>query len=505
LPCFGYLHPQRPFLWRKNWTEIRQKNPDKIKVFAFFCFLDFLSDAINPWFYPLPIEPSRGKTMPPEKENLPQVISVLLSKILLGAYNPRLFITPEAIDAKAASIKVLGQVTPVRVRSLTPGEKAKEPDHDYELVGGHIRYLAAQKLGLETLMAEVLDVQGDAAEIMAYMDNEGVEMTWLARYQFIERRLKAHPEVTKQALADQLGLNPSTISRAERVMGLLNKAARNLILQNLQTNADLKGISEILAYRLAELGDESKVEKALRVAIDRKMTEPEVKRLVNWVKSGGNPANYGKGTTDSKKGRKIDPNDPNGALWKLLPTWSSVGIDKKSNYDFRGKLDKFGGPYGIYCLMSGMAKYFQRVEKVRNPEAVPDNPYEGKLEELLEKGVREALADAARVSALRPQAEGRGLSVPISKSEIGEQKKYEAKKSKPFERPAASQGGPKKQDRKLIKGDGEAKDTPILEKRTGGPAEPVTEGELKTITDLLGNPDLKDNLKKMFGDMFHQP
>jgi ParB/RepB/Spo0J family partition protein len=413
------------------------------------------------------------------------IVSIPLSKIRPNLNNPRKVVTPEAVDLCAASMKAVGQKTPIKVRAL--------PDGNYELIGGHIRLEAAKKLGWEALNGTVLDITAEQAFLEAILDNRDEEMTWLEWYLAIEAFMAQNPGMKQNEVAEILEETPTSINRVVKLLKALNKAAREAILATCKNSSESYVIPEVCARRLGDLDDPARVEKALRVVIDRKMTEPEVVRFVAWIKKGGYPSQYPKKGEQSKSGttkQRIDPNDPNGELWKPLPTWSSVGIDKESNYDFRGKLDKFGAPYGIYCLLSGMAEYFQRVEKVRNPEVQIPNPYEAKLEELLEKGVREALEANAQ-----------------------KQEEYEAKKSKPFERPAAPQGGHKKNARKLAKGEEQVRDAPALEKREGGPAEPasgerakrvesVTEGELKTITDLLGNKEVKDNLKNLFGDLF---
>jgi hypothetical protein len=153
-----------------------------------------------------------------------------------------------------------------------------------------------------------------------------------------------------------------------------------------------------------------------------------------------------------------------------------------------GKLDKFGAPYGIYCLLSGMMKYFQRVEKLRNPEAVPDNPYEAKLEELLEKGVREALEAAER-----------------------EQKEYEAKKSRKGKKPstAGSRQPIAIENKTEAAGKSTSAESPTCPSEPEGRSgmEQPTEKELGALDNMLGEmlgKDPKEGLKKLFGDLFKQ-
>jgi ParB family transcriptional regulator, chromosome partitioning protein len=429
---------------------------------------------------------------------VPQVVSIPLSKIRPNPDNPRKVVRPEAVDACAASMKAVGQKTPIKVRQLKSDEVAdsRRPKvnkgassplaqtGEFELVGGHIRLEAAKKLGWDTLNGIVLDITAEQSFLEAILDNRDEEMTWLEWYLAIEAFMAHNPGMKQNEVAEILEETPTSINRVVKLLKALNKAAREAILATCKNSSESYVIPEVCARRLGDLDEPAKVEKALRVVIDRKMTEPEVIRFVAWIKKGNYPSEYPmKGSTVSKKVPKFDPNDPNLEWWKSIPDWAMVKRDKQWGYILNGKLDKFGAPYGIYCLLSGMAKYFQRVEKVRNPEAVPDNPYEARLEELLEKGVREALDQTERDQKIWDAKQSRKASK--------EKTKAAKTGNKPVtEKPDVSVSEPK------------TGLPPEVSTQGGGPSEPSTEKEMKPLMDLLGNPDLKDNLKKMFGDLF---
>src|SRR6266550_4241448 len=104
---------------------------------------------------------------------------IAVSKIRVNATNPRKIITPGAIEAKAASLKELGQQTPIKVRKLESVNGNTQDGAEYELIGGQLRLAAAKSLGWDTIDALVLDVTPTQADLAALMDNQGEEMHWL--------------------------------------------------------------------------------------------------------------------------------------------------------------------------------------------------------------------------------------------------------------------------------------------------------------------------------------
>jgi ParB/RepB/Spo0J family partition protein len=229
--------------------------------------------------------------------------------------NPRPFIKPEDIKSMSTSLSAIGQQTAVKLRLLTDAEKKADPDHDYELVGGHIRYEGAKALGWKTLDATVQSLTPDQAELAALMDNRNRDMHWIAWYQAIEKRLQT-PGTTQQKVADELEISQSTVNRAVKLMGFLTPDARRAIYQTLINGTN--EVPENPVYLLTGLADAAQVERALLVVLDRQMTEPEVKRLVSWVKKGNSPESFPQKGEGGDKAKEIS-DDPQVKLWANLP------------------------------------------------------------------------------------------------------------------------------------------------------------------------------------------
>ena len=233
-----------------------------------------------------------------------QVVEIPLSKIRLNPRNPRKVIKPGQVEAKAASLKAIGLETPIKVRPLTEEEKQADPAHEYELIGGELRFRAAQSLGWPTLSAYVLEAKPGDIFRKALMDNMNQEMFWLDRYEAMEGLKKADTSLTNQALADMLEIVRPKVSRVLALMGVLSDSARAQVRTLSTTTPDLADFLdyfETAALELGALGDlpgtanqtEERVEACLKVAIDRRMTIAQVKRLVAWVKEGKAPEAFG--------------------------------------------------------------------------------------------------------------------------------------------------------------------------------------------------------------------
>ena len=82
------------------------------------------------------------------------VQQIPIDRIRAFTFQPRKWFDPEEIEARADSMKLLGQQDPVTVEPVIDGD----PDHDYELINGESRLRSARLAGLETLWAAVRSV-----------------------------------------------------------------------------------------------------------------------------------------------------------------------------------------------------------------------------------------------------------------------------------------------------------------------------------------------------------
>ena len=295
-----------------------------------------------------------------ETKNL-AVQSIPIAKIMANPKNPRRFKKPGAVEAKMASLKAIGQKTPAKLWRLSEAEKAETAQatglpacpYEYGIIGGHLRWEAAQRLGWEFLNALVYDLTPDDVLLEAVMDNEDQKPHWLDRYQGYMDILQTQPGLTQAQLADLIGTDQQSISRVYKLMSLLDSQGKAVIYGQSVKSEDSYEIRERVAFALTGLEDATKttpearelMTKALAVVRKLEMTEAEAKELVEWVKDGSPVETYGEkpeiatpqdtptGSTGSPQvgaGARNDSNiDRFAEYWKDLPKEVKVTHTKK--------------------------------------------------------------------------------------------------------------------------------------------------------------------------------
>src|SRR5258708_21390737 len=205
-------------------------------------------------------------------ETVPQVLEIPLSQISPNPDNPRHSISQEEIDAMAASLAEIGQKTPIKVRRISQDK--------YELVGGHIRLMGAQKAKLETLRAWVMELTPEQALEEAIYDNRNQPMGWLDNYVSIETLMALNPNLIQQQVADRLEVSQKTVSRALKLLSLLSPTSREAIYtQGIKSGNSIQ-ITEKAFFQLTGLAkgapdDQSQVVTALKVVLERRMPESQ--------------------------------------------------------------------------------------------------------------------------------------------------------------------------------------------------------------------------------------
>ena len=328
-----------------------------------------------------------------------------INQIRVNPNDPRKGVPAGAVESKMSSLQENGQETPIKVRPLSPEERASDPLHQYELIGGHLRLEAAQRLAWPTLDALVLDVSAEEAEWKAFMDNNWQEMNWLSRYLAVERRLQMRPDLQQQQIAAQWGVDEGKVSWALKVMNALNHGARAALLESFNQNPAREPISEDAMRTLTELWtdkpeDLETIEKSLGMALDRQMTEPQLAQLVRWVQSGKEPSAFplpGQKAGHSSKPTP-DPSDPYAHVWNNLPSNVRV-IRNKTGYELRLKLAPSEAPTAVYSALAAIEHLKETALMPDSPpadprfaQALPDLATEGRRLKALEQGLAAAKA-----------------------------------------------------------------------------------------------------------------
>jgi hypothetical protein len=226
--------------------------------------------------------------------------SIPLTQIRPSRNNPRRVIRQDMVDARAASMAQSGQSTPIKVRALTPDEKASalrpqaegqglsvpipgekgigaqetSPEVLYEIIDGELRYRAALKNGWQEIEAQILDISPKKAFQEAIKSNRINMPGWFEDYLAMEQ-LEKEGELQKQEIAALFEVHNNNVGRALKILGVLNQACRDLVLQNLEKPPGEWKISENALFRLTDLGAGDGLERALRVALDRQLSEPQ--------------------------------------------------------------------------------------------------------------------------------------------------------------------------------------------------------------------------------------
>ena len=112
--------------------------------------------SIDDLFGPTPPAPSSGVA------DLDGAKLIPVSLLSPNPYQPRALFDPGALEELAASIRVHGVLQPLAVRQTGDG---------YQIVAGERRWRAAQAIGRETVPCIVRDLNDEAMEVLALVEN----------------------------------------------------------------------------------------------------------------------------------------------------------------------------------------------------------------------------------------------------------------------------------------------------------------------------------------------
>ncbi len=272
--------------------------------------------------------------MPKEKK----LVQIPTKRIRPNPKNPRKVYQPGLVEAMEASLKALGQLTPLKVRDLSEAERAQDPDHDAEVFGGDIRLAGGLRAGLPTMDCELyIGYTPDEIEQMGDMDNKDHNMVWLAWYEAIERRLNKPDQPSQDRVGEEMQISQQLVSQAMKILKCLNPVSREMIYHSVVKPVDDYEVTPKMVLTLVDLADPQLVEWALKVAINLKMTVADAKKLVGWVKAGNPPETFaGQKTTKAKK----TPGLPPEAVDQLVELAEQVGIAKGRGEDPTPSQDK---------------------------------------------------------------------------------------------------------------------------------------------------------------------
>lgn len=198
-----------------------------------------------------------------------------LTDIRPNPFQPRTEFDEEALNELAASIKSIGIVQPITVRSVEDGK--------YEIVAGERRFRASKLAGLTTIPAYIRNTEEDSLLELALIENIQREDLNAIEVAISYQRLIDECNLTQDALSERVGKKRATIANYLRLLRLpaqIQLAVRDkkismgharAILGVDDADTQLMVFEQILKYDFSV----RKVEEIVRELSIPKVEEPE--------------------------------------------------------------------------------------------------------------------------------------------------------------------------------------------------------------------------------------
>lgn len=150
-----------------------------------------------------------GGGVPPVTGGLSEVA---IASIELNPHQPRTHFDEESLNELAASIRAVGVLQPLLVRTLRPGA--------YQLIAGERRMRAAERAGLSQVPVIVRDATDAASAEQALIENVHREDLGALEEAAAYQQLLEDFGLTHDQLASRVGKNRATISNSLRLLTL---------------------------------------------------------------------------------------------------------------------------------------------------------------------------------------------------------------------------------------------------------------------------------------------
>lgn len=197
-------------------------------------------------------------------------IEIEVSKISPNPFQPRMDFDQRSLDELKQSIKENGIIQPITVRRLVTGA--------YELISGERRVRASQELGLKTIPAYVMKVDGDAQMLeLGLIENLQREDLNPIEISLSFKRLIDECQLTQDEVAEKVGKERSTVTNFLRLLKLPEK-----IQQGVRDNK----ISMGHARSLLAVNEEKKQLKLYSKIIDEGWSVRKIEEAVKGKEPG---------------------------------------------------------------------------------------------------------------------------------------------------------------------------------------------------------------------------
>lgn len=192
--------------------------------------------------------------------NIPQAM------IVPNPNQPRKRFDYDELENLAQSIRENGILQPITVR--------KRDDKKYELVSGERRLRAARLVGMVKIPSIVINIDDKNSTMFSIIENlQRQSLDFFEEAEAIEK-LVGEYAMSREEVAQKLGLAPSTVSNKLRILRLPEEMRFELARA---------GLTESHARALLMLEDDNQRARALSIIVDRHLNVAESERMINQM------------------------------------------------------------------------------------------------------------------------------------------------------------------------------------------------------------------------------
>lgn len=192
--------------------------------------------------------------------NIPQAM------IVPNPNQPRKRFDYDELENLAQSIRENGILQPITVR--------KREDKKYELVSGERRLRAARLVGIVKIPSIVINIDDKSSAMFSIIENlQRQSLNFFEEAEAIEK-LVGEYAMSREEVAQKLGLAPSTVSKKLRILRLPEEMRFELARS---------GLTESHARALLMLEDDNQRARALSIIVDRHLNVAESERMINQM------------------------------------------------------------------------------------------------------------------------------------------------------------------------------------------------------------------------------
>ncbi len=330
-----------------------------------------------------------------------EIVTIAINDLFVPDWNPRKLIKEAPLQDLTAFIKGGGIVPKLWVwkgAGIAP----------FAVISGQRRLLAYKRLGYTELEVEMYDVPLEQAKIMAISSNQDDEMHWWDRYKAFATAAKSYSG-SQRSLAPTVGADPATINRSVRIFDALTPSAVAFLDEQFITENSDYDPSFRVVLALSDLKEPQTVEKALKVAINLKLTEPHAKSLVKWVKAGNPPETFSGHKAPKTPKPKPAPGIPPEAFDKLIGLGKQLGAAETRGEDVQPIQEQITAYRESLSVATQSPSATPHSVKITSPEGFTR----------FRQMIGDITQEVFKPSDPKPQTEGQaGVSIPIEK-EIG--------------------------------------------------------------------------------------